>query len=397
MPTLAAILVPLLLIPAAWWLVVMVRLRRLAADPPTVRRGLDVSLETYPSVSIVIPAHNEERVIDACVRGLRAQEYDDLEIIFVLDRCTDGTLDIVRAHAADDPRIVVIENDDCPDGWAGKCNAARLGAERARGDWLLFTDADTEFDPQLCRAAVALAVDRGLGLLSLLSSLTYDRRFERIAQPVASIMLIQMYPIERINGVTKVRPFANGQFLLFDRAWYERLGGHTAVREYLLEDIAFARALFEAGGRGEVALADRMLTCSMYDSLDAFKRGWTRIFIEACKRKPARLRRQGLRILLLGVGAPLLYVVALGVVAMLFAGGAVTMPTILLGAALFAIVTQAVALPWLYRVGDTPGSAAVFFPLGAWIVARIMFTGARDLERRRPVSWGGREYVIEPR
>ncbi|NDC52379.1 MAG: glycosyltransferase [Actinobacteria bacterium] len=75
-------------------------------------------------------------------------------MIFVLDRCTDGTLAELRA--IDDPRLVIIENGSCPEDWAGKCNAARIGAARARGELLLFTDADTWFDPRLVRATVAL-------------------------------------------------------------------------------------------------------------------------------------------------------------------------------------------------------------------------------------------------
>ena len=176
------------------------------------------------------------RVADLQLRGVG-------EVVLVLDRCTDGTLEIARRHAEADPRITIVENDSCPEGWAGKCHAAAVGARRATGAYLLFTDADTVFDPDLVRASVALAHARDLGLLSLLSTLTFTRRDEQIVQPVASMILVGLYPIDRVNRDDTPRPFANGQFMLFRRSTYDRLGGHAAVRDSVLEDLAFASAV----------------------------------------------------------------------------------------------------------------------------------------------------------
>jgi glycosyltransferase involved in cell wall biosynthesis len=348
-------------------------------------------------VSIIVPAHNEERVIDACAASLRAQRHPALEIIFVLDRCTDRTREILLAHAHADARIKIVENDACPEDWAGKCNAARLGAERATGAYLLFTDADTWFDPDLVSASLALARDRGLGLLSLLSTLTCTHAWERIAQPVASMNLVRMYPISRVNREENARPFANGQFMLFDRECYERIGGHRAVKDDLLEDIAFARKVYASGSRCGIYIADDMLRCSMYDSLGAFVLGWKRIFIEACKRKPTRLRRNAWSILSTGVGLPALQVVAFTLGILLLHGGH-PVP----GAALVAVVTagvtvQIVTLMWVYALCGTPRLPALLYPVGCWIVGRIMLDGARDLAQRRPVTWAGRTYVLEPR
>ncbi len=382
------------------WLVVLVRVARMRLTQSSMRAGLDgpgESAGASPSVSIVIPAHNEEAVVDACVRSLRAQDYEPIEIIFVLDRCTDATLATLQRHADADRRVVLIENETCPDDWAGKCHAARLGAERATGDYLLFADADTRFAPDLVRAAVTLARRRDLALLSILSTLTYGHRFERVAQPVASMSLIGMFPVERVNRREGARPFANGQFMLFARSWYERIGGHASVKGDLLEDIAFARRIDDAGGAGGIFFADGMLTCAMYDSLAELKTGWKRIFIEACKRKPSRLRKNGLRTFAGGVVLPAAQLGALvaGVVALLTGDVAI-------GAALVATVgagwlAQFAALAQIYRLSGAPASAAVFYPIGAWIVAGIMMDGASDLVNRRAIPWAGRSYVLEPR
>jgi GT2 family glycosyltransferase len=382
---------------AAVWAIVAWHVARILHDRPTVRRGLELALPHPPRVSVVVPVHNEERVIERCAGALRGQRYDDLEIVFVLDRCTDRTREILTAHARGDDRIALIENDACPEGWAGKCHAARLGAERATGAYLLFCDADCFFDPDLVRAAVALAEAHDLALLSLLSTLTATHRFERVIQPVATTNLVRLFPIERVDRAHPPRPFANGQFMLFRRGAYESIGGHAAVKADLLEDIAFARAVRAAGKRGGVFLADGMLVVSMYESFAAFKAGWKRIFVEACRRKTRRLRENAWRILGVGVVVPAAQLLSLALGAVQIGAGAPVLGGALLGAAAVVWILQIPSLVAAYGLCGAPRSAVLLYPIGAWVVGRIMLDAARDLVERRPIRWGGREYILAPR
>lgn len=396
---------PLLAI--VYWAVVCLRIRRVQSTQPSVLDGLALPAPvgadgTRPLVSVVIPAHNEARVIGACVRSLLAQTWSPIEIIFALDRCTDGTEDILRSAIGDDPRVRIVRIDMCPPEWAGKCNAARRGAEVARGAWILFTDADVQFDPRLVEASVALADARGLDLFSLLSTLTTAHWFERVVQPIASLALLRMFPLDRVNRSVAPRAFANGQFLLFRRRAYDGLGGHEAVRTDLLEDIAFARAIVARGGCIGMAIAEGMLVVSMYDSIDAFRRGWQRILIEAAGRRPGRLRRLAAREFVVGVIQPVL---GLGAIAGGLAGIAChdgspvssSWPwgiVIIVGAV--SLLAQAVGLGLFYRTAGTPLVGVLLHPIGSFETARIMRSAARMLEQRRPVRWGGREYVITP-
>lgn len=396
---------PLLAI--VYWTVVCVRIRRVRSTQPSVLDGLALPAPVgedgaRPLVSVVIPAHNEARVIDACVRSLLAQTWSPIEIIFALDRCTDGTEDILRRAAGDDPRVRIVRIDACPPEWAGKCNAARRGAEVARGTWILFTDADVRFDPRLVDASVALAHARGLDLFSLLSTLTTAHWFERIVQPIASLALLRMFPLDRVNRLVAPRAFANGQFLLFRRRAYDGLGGHEAVRSDLLEDIAFARAIVARGGCIGMAIAEGMLVVSMYDSIDAFRRGWQRILIEAARRRPGRLRRLAAREFVVGVIQPLLGLCAIagGIVGVACGDGSpfpASWPwgiPIIVGAA--SLLIQAIGLGLFYRTAGTPLAGVLLHPIGSLETARIMRSAASMLEQRRPVRWGGREYVITP-
>jgi glycosyltransferase involved in cell wall biosynthesis len=383
-----------------FWTFVWLRIHLFMRSRPSIRAGilLPAPARGWPRLSIIVPAHNEQRVINRCVTSLRAQEYADLEIIFVLDRCTDDTRAILKRHADEDDRVIIIDNDSCPDDWAGKCNALRLGAEHATGAYLLFTDADTGFDPKLARAAVALAHDQDIALLTLLSTLTVQTSYERLGQPVASMSLMKLFPLNRINlPSSTARPFANGQFLLFERSWYDKIGGHHAVHEALLEDLAFAKCINEANGRISVLLAEGMLVVSMYGTFDAFRRGWKRIFIEACQRKPARLRKNANRLLALGYAVPVLLLAGILLALVNMQWGDFGLGLALFITTVLAVLLQMGSLLRMYAMAGAPRSATLFYSVGCVMIAKIMREAARDLETRTPIQWGGREYVLEPR
>ncbi|MCZ6835713.1 MAG: glycosyltransferase family 2 protein [Planctomycetota bacterium] len=380
------------------WLVIAYRVHRMASFEHSIRKGIDLPEPEggWPKLSVIIPAHNEEAMIDRCVESLRTQAYPNLELIFVCDRCTDGTVEILRKHAALDDRLVIIENESCPDDWAGKCNAARLGATKATGAWLLFSDADTHFEKDLCRASMARAIHEHYALVSLMTTLTTVHRFERIVQPVASMNLMRMFPLKRINRKDGSRPFANGQFMLFNRDFYEQVGGHASVKDDLLEDIAISRVISDAGGRIGLFFADHMLTCEMYDTFEAFKEGWKRIYIEACKRKPTRLRKLGFQAIAMGGMAPIIQVGALGYVMATWNQDRFMGLTLVVFVGV-GWVTQIMTLMRINDLSGAPRLSAFAYPYANVVVGRIMFQAARDLVRRKPIRWGGREYILEAR
>ena len=205
--------------------------------------------------------------------------------------------------------------------------------------------------------------------------------------------LLSMYPPDRVNRDDRGRTFANGQFMLFDRQSYDSIGGHSAVRDDLLEDLAFARAIGDAGGRGNVLRADGLLHVSMYESRQALLEGWTRIFLEAARRSVRELRKHAWRLLAVGwllPGASILSLV-LGLVL----GGDWGNVAAACGAG--ALVAQCAALAWMWHVGHQPIWTIVLLPIGTWDVFRVLRRAARMLMDQTPVRWGGREYVLERR
>lgn len=395
-----------------YWGVALYRLAKTSLSVPTLRAGFRLGKTgpgDQPELCLVIPAHNEEASIGALVQSLRFQDYPSFRTVLCLDRCTDRTEEIARREIGTDPRIEVLKIEECPEGWAGKVHAVWRGTQTPaaqRAALLLFADADCAFEPMCLTAAVGLLQHRRLDLLSLLSTLTAKRGFELFVQPAAGLELVRQYPIDRANRPPsrRRRPFANGQFMLFRREAYEAVGGHEGVKDELLEDLALARRIGEAGRPAGLFLADGLVRCRMYESWDAFRKGWKRIYIESAKCKVKRLRTAALVAGLLGGVLPLLtvanwvlcFLMYRATVARMweFGGtedpGAWRLGLALSGAALAAYGAVVLAT---YRMGRAPLWAAVGFPVGSLLVSRILGEAARDLKRGVPTRWAGREYV----
>jgi chlorobactene glucosyltransferase len=244
---------------------------------------------------------------------------------------------------------------------------------------------------------MALMKQRGAGMLSLLSTLTHDRWFERLIQSAATMELLRQYPIVRANSTTRRRAFANGQYILIGRDAYERIGGHEALREAVLEDVEMARRCEWHDVPVALLLADGLLHCRMYESYAAFRRGWKRIYTESTNRKPARLRKVSRRVRLVCTILPVLTVVAIGVGIARLNGPhveAAVLAIVLgsLGTLAFAGVVGASTV-----LGRSPLWTAPGFIVGAWLVGDILNEAADDLDTGRPTEWAGMAYKRESR
>ena len=391
---------------AVYYGIVLYRILVSSRTIPTARAGLDAPEPEggWPDVAVVIPAHNESDIIAHSARSLAAQDYPRFRVIYALDRCTDETESVLRAtidDARSNGRFEIITIDECPEDWSGKTHAIWKAVNEStharEADALLFTDADTEFHPSLVRAAVALLHQRNVGMISLLPTLSFEAPFEKRRQPAAGFELIRQFPLDQINKPgERTRNFANGQFMLFTRDAYEAVGGHEAVREHLLEDLAFARLLSpkRAGMRVNTLLADGMLLCRMYRSAESFRKGWKRIFTEALRRRPARLRASANRLLLTGVIFPVCALMSLVIGALLVpVDGPLALALLVSGA--LGTALAAAALARVYRTQGAPSRLIAQYPLGALDTFSLLREAARDLERGVQTEWAGKRYTRE--
>jgi len=231
-----------------------------------------------PILSVVIPARNEDDCLGECLRSLVEQQEDgwrlgaEWEILVVNDASTDQT----RAIAAPFSGVMVMDAPKLEKGWTGKANACWAGVQRARGPWLLFTDADTIHEPGHLRLAMVEADRHGVGMLSYSPRQLVRGLAQRALMPLVFSDLAVTYAPAKVNDPATRVAAANGQFLLVRRDVYDRIGGHAAVKGAILEDVELA-SLVKRGKLGlRFRYAPEAVSTRMYRSFAAMCEGWTK-------------------------------------------------------------------------------------------------------------------------
>ena len=223
-------------------------------------------------VSIVIPARNEEACLGACLESLSAQQGVEREIIVVDDGSTDRTGAIAASFAG--VRVVVAAEPEA--GASGKCNAVWTGAQQARGEWLLFTDADTVHKPGSLARCLNEAQEHGAALLSLSPEQEVRGFWEKAVMPLVFAELACTYRPAEVCDPNSPSAAANGQYLLVRRDAYFAVGGHRAVAHTLLEDVALAQAFKRAGYPLRFRFGGDAVRTRMYRSWREMRDGWTK-------------------------------------------------------------------------------------------------------------------------
>ncbi len=225
-------------------------------------RGAVENEESFPLVSVLVPARNESARIGACLEALARQDYPKLEVI-VLDDCSeDDTAAIARSFD-----VRVIEGEPLPEGWIGKPHACARLAREARGEWLLFTDADVALAPDGVSRGLRTARATGADLLTALPRQRTGSFAEALAIPLLYFAVAGLLPMFAIPFLRWSRlAAASGQFMLFRRSAYDRVGGHETVRAEIVEDVALALAIRRARLHLVIANGRDLASCRMYTS-----------------------------------------------------------------------------------------------------------------------------------
>jgi len=229
-------------------------------------------------LTVIVPARNEEACLGACLESLVAQSEDtfklgvDWELVVVDDHSTDRTAAVARSFSG----VTLMMADKLERGWTGKANAIWTAARKAKGKWLLFTDADTIHEAGDLHRAMHEAVKHKAGMLSYSPRQIVTGFAQRTLMPLVFSELALAYPPAKVSDPASRIAAANGQFLLVEREAYRRLGGHPAVADKVLEDVelAFLAKRRKVGLR--FRYADDALSTRMYRSTAAMIEGWTK-------------------------------------------------------------------------------------------------------------------------
>jgi GT2 family glycosyltransferase len=344
-----------------------------------------------PLVSVIIPARDEAARIGGCLAGLAAQTYRRFEVLVVDDHSSDGTAEVARGYAASLPELRVLEGAPLPPGWAGKCWACWQAAGQARGELLLFLDADVKPRPGLLAAMGARAEGGRIDLLTLVPLIELGSLAERLVLPAFSALLAAVYPFARVNNPHAPEFFAIGQCIMMRRAAYDSVGGHRAVRGSVLEDMDLARLVKRGGMCLEALVAPDLIVVRMYT-------GWRDLAEGLRKNAVAGFRSGGPRAAWVGVRLMLMAVLPLDLLA---AGAGLTAARSggWLGPALLAAGALLLAVSWLcwgvavrhrHRIGAAWGA---LLPLGAAAYFWLAATALVRLKSGRGVRWKGRVFT----
>jgi chlorobactene glucosyltransferase len=343
------------------------------------------------TVSVIVPARNEEENIEALLTSLTAMQYPSFEILVVDDQSEDRTGELVaRAEPGNARALRLIRGAPPPEGWFGKPWACFQGAREADGELLLFTDADTVHGSRLLAQAVVGLEAEGADVLTLIGRQVMGSFWERLLQPQFFTLLAARFPRAGIPRKAHQwrHAIANGQYLLFRREVYESVGGHEAVRGEVVEDLRMAQLLVRGGWR-LVVREGRELRTRMYRSLSGLVEGWSKNITTGALQTTRGWMVPVILPLSMVTGA-FLWVLPPAVLAWALASGAG-------GTALhFGLLTTGFgALFWGLASATMRGNPlnGLLYPLGSILAAYIFLL---SWIRGGRIRWRGRSYLMSP-
>jgi len=338
------------------------------------------ALEKGPSVSILIPARDEEKGIEACLDSLLAQNYENFEIIVYDDDSKDGTAAILDRYAAHHAgTLKVLHGQGLAEGWYGKPQAMEALYKASKGQWLYYTDADTLHNPESIGASIALALRYKADLVSGYVQQRLGSVGEAFVVPAIYLLSMFALPLELIHasGIPALS-HAIGQSMLFRKSCIDSLGGFTPIKDRVSEDVRIARLIKRNKGRVLFADLKNRLSCRMYSDYASAIVGLSKNVYDYFGKNP---------VVLLAATAGISIFLLLPVLASLW------LPPFMISVqGTFRLASLAMLATWLLVALDRrlPWYVPLTYPLilinvlsTAWRAARLFSTG-------RAVEWKGR-------
>ncbi|HEX2107606.1 MAG TPA: glycosyltransferase [Nitrososphaera sp.] len=349
------------------------------------------SIKRFPQVSIILPARNEDRYIARCLDSLLGQDYPNFEIIAINDSSTDRTGEIMKAYAAKDSRVIHVNASPKPEGWTGKNWACYQGYLHARGELLMFTDADSRHLPSAMSLAVGQVVSQNLDALTAVPRLICNDFWTKMTLPVLATFLHTRFSPLRVNDPNTKTGYFFGSFFLITRSTYEAVGTHKGVREELVEDGALGGKVKASKFRMKMVRGESQIDAVWARDLPTLWQGLRRFMIPVYYQDKA--------------GA---YMMVMAVFFILFAPF-VSLPYLVLGSSLagnisfrillglqvsaIALIMITVAAQCRLAIFENP-LYAFAAPLSGGLISFSFLSAIVDAKKKGAVSWRDRNYTI---
>ncbi|PYU11428.1 MAG: hypothetical protein DMG37_16730 [Acidobacteria bacterium] len=328
-------------------------------------------------VTAIVPARNEEAMIAACIESL-ARQPEIAQILVVNDQSSDATADVVRRCMKEISNLRLLETKELPDGWVGKNHALWVGVQQATSPWLLFTDADAKHAPNSVARALQIAREQKTALVSFSPEQISRNWYEKALIPFIYLRLAKRFSYDRVNDPASPVAAANGQFLLIRRDAYDAIDGHRGVAGEVLEDVAIALRVKQAGHRIWFGSGNGLVQTRMYTSFSAMWEGWKKNLYRLIGGTPWAVVREmestlpWIPFLLILLGLKFPFLIFLGV--------------------LFLIMRQTIYGLELAH-NHYPFSFIFYYLPAAFLYAGVLWASYRGHMRGR-IAWKGREYSI---
>jgi len=263
-----------------FWLIVWHRFRRqCGGSMPELPDEKPILPDDAPMVSIIVPARDEEKTIERCVRSLLKQDYPRFEVIVVDDCSEDATGSILAQLGKLDSRLKVIHGKPLPEGWMGKAHAITQGYSQAKGDWLLFTDADTCHEPYLLSGMMGMILPGPVSLATAVGEQEEPGLGVRLINLAVTSYIFMVSDRKGLADSKSRQSLINGQYVLMTREAYEAVGTHRAVREYSSTDASLGYLTKLKGFLTLGVNAGEAFKTTMYSSMAEAYRGWSRSLV----------------------------------------------------------------------------------------------------------------------
>ncbi len=349
------------------------RIPRLAAVPPAPDAEC-------PPVSILLSARDEADKLPQALATLLKLDYPRYRVVAVDDRSTDATSDILREAARRDSRLTVVRVSELPPGWLGKPHGLQTAYAHAEGEWLVFTDADVHFAPDVLRRTVSLVRARGWDHLTLLVGTEMVGFWERVAVSYFALGFLLFTEPWRVERPRSKRYVGVGAFQMLSRSCYEAIGAHRRLAMEVVDDVKLGKLVKRGGFQSGVATAETLVRVRWHRGIGNIIRGTTKNFFA------------GTGYSLVSTVVQLMGLLTLSVLPFVAAPWLDGLPRLLaLAAALIAAALHG-AVARMQRASPLYG---LTHPLGALILGYMLARSTAVTLWRGGVVWRGTFYPLE--
>jgi chlorobactene glucosyltransferase len=341
-----------------------------------------------PFVSVLIPARNEELNIANILNSLLKQDYPNYEVIVLNDHSEDKTGKIISEIKQKHPELVVLNGKPLPEGWTGKCYACTQLHEASKGEYILFTDADTTHKPQSLMKSITIALNKEADMLTLFPEMTMVSLAEKIIMPMLWFTIMLLLPFYFIDKKGFVKfSVGIGPFMMFKRSAYEKIGGHYSVKNAIVEDVWLARKIKE--NRMQLIVEDgfEMLSVRMYRNLNEIWSGFSKNIFAGFEFSSFSLFAVNLLYILLFFLPFMLLIIELSLYEIRNYGA--NLALILVVFQIFILYLARTLISIRFKLGIL---STILHPLGALSVPVIALNSWRWIKLGKGASWKGRVY-----